>query len=114
MELRTSIEHAISGTLAADLTTDTATEVIAAQGANNRVNLTTIVITNSHATVGTVVQILDGTTVKARIYAAPVGGGAAITLPTPIRGSADTAWKVKCETSGASVQAFLSGFKWAR
>ncbi len=96
---------------ASALITDTSdTAVIAAQGAGVRTYVTTIVVANSDATVGTLVAIKDGTTIKMYVPAAPAYGGAIITLPKPLRGSANTAWNAACLTTSAEVRVSMVGF----
>lgn len=99
----------VSGVNTSDITTTDVTLIIAAQGDNTRVYIGSIVVTNSSAT-GTVVKILDGSTVKARVYA-KAEGGAAFVCEKPLRGTANTAWNAECETTGAAVQVNLFGFK---
>lgn len=95
----------VSGTIAG--TTDN--PVIAAQGAGVRVNLTTIVVCNAHATQGTWVNIKSGATVVFTGYAAPLGGGFSVSFPSALLGSLNAAWNVACEST-ASVRASLVGF----
>ena len=68
-------ENFTSGATAA-ITDTTNTSVIASAGGSLRNYITNIFVTNSHATVGTLVEIRDGaTTVLYRGYAAAAGGG---------------------------------------
>lgn len=90
-------------------TADTA--VIAAAGAGVRNYVNSLTVTNSHATVGTVVELKDGTTVIHRAYAAPAGGGFTVQFPTPLRGTANTAINAACLTTGSNVYVSASGFK---
>ncbi len=100
----------VSGNLASDVTDTTVTSVIAAQGANVKVYLRSIVVSNSSAT-ATRIDILDGSTVKASIHTAASGGGAVVRFDPPLAGTANTAWRVQCGTSGAAVRATFVGFK---
>ncbi|MFK5173567.1 hypothetical protein ACI3QN_13720, partial [Propionibacterium freudenreichii] len=50
-------------------------DVIAAQGAGIKIVVTSVLVTNAHATVGTKVSIRDGTTVRQVGFAAALGGG---------------------------------------
>jgi len=102
----------IKGATAA-ITDTTRTAVIAAQGADTKIYVTHILVTNGHATVGTVVAIEDGTTAIYRGYAAPAGGGFSITLPVPLVGTANTALNASCATTGSSVYVSASGYKGA-
>lgn len=96
------------------LTTTTAATLIASPGLTEKIYITSLLVTNSHATQGTVVQILDTieNTVVWSGYAAPAGGGYAITFPVPLKaGSADYSVEAKCLTAGASVIVSAVGFK---
>lgn len=105
-------ENFVAGKTAA-ITDTTRTQVIAAQGAGVRLYITHVIVTNSHATVGTYVKIEDGSTEIYGGYAAPAGGGFAITLPVPLRLTANAALNVSCGTTGANVYASASGYKGA-
>jgi hypothetical protein len=91
----------------------TAADIIAAQGAGKRIVVTSIVVTNAHATVGTKVEIRDGTTVKLQPYAVAAGGGFALaaTLQSPLFIAADNAAvTARCVTTGADVDVFVAGY----
>ena len=94
-----------------DITGTSNTSVIAAQGASVRIYVTQLLVTNSHATVGTFVDIKDGTTTIYTGYAAAVGGGFSLTLPVPLRLTANTALNAACATAGANVRVSASGYK---
>ena len=102
-------ERLIDGATAA-ITGTSNTSVIASAGAGLRNYITQILVTNSHATVGTVVEIKDGATVIYRGYAREDGGGFSITLPTPLRGSAATAINAANVTTGSNTYVSASGF----
>lgn len=104
----------VGGTLASDVTNTDSTLLVAAAGANVRTYLTQLTVTNNDAAVGTVVKILDGSTTKFRAYAKEAGGGFSITFPTPLRGSANTAWNIQAETTSAQIQAVAVGYKSTR
>jgi hypothetical protein len=90
-----------------------ATAVIAAQGAGVKIYLTSLVVTNSDATVGTLVTIQDGADtpiVLCKGYAAPAGGGFAITFPTPPSTTANKALNAICGTTSAEVYVSAVGF----
>lgn len=89
----------------------TRTEVIAAQAAGVRIYVTHVLVTNSHATVGTSVKIEDGTTTIYEGYAAPAGGGFSCTFPVPLMGTAATALNFSCVTTGSSICVSASGYK---
>ncbi len=102
-------ENFLKGNTAA-ITDTTRTAVIAAQGAGVRIYVTHIIVTNSHASVGTYVKIEDDTTEIYGGYAASAGGGFSITLPTPLRLTANKALNVSCGTTGANVYVSASGY----
>ena len=102
--------HGTSGAI----TGTTATQVIPAQGASQKIYVTSLLVTNSHATVGTLVTIQDdaGTPVVLWAgYAAPVGGGFALTFPTPLPTTANQKLMAICGTTGANVYVSANGFK---
>lgn len=103
-------ETMVSGVTAV-ITGTARTELIAAQASGIRTYLTNILVTNAQATVGTFVAIEDNTTTVYVGYAAPAGGGFSVSLPVPLRGSANTAWNVSCLTAGAIVRVSASGYK---
>ncbi len=103
-------ENSLNGVTAA-ITGTGDTSVIAAQGAGVRIYVTQVVVTNSHATVGTVVEIKDGTTVIQRGYAAPAGGGFALSFPIPLRLTANTALNAANITTASNTYVSASGFK---
>ena len=104
--------HALHVDGKGNFTTATAADIIAAQGAGVKIVAQAIIVVNSHATVGTKVEIRDGTTVKISQYAAPAGGGFVLTAGgAPIVvSSANTALTARCATSGADVDVFISGY----
>lgn len=95
------------------INTDVAADVIAAQGAGYYTYITSVLVINYHATVGTLIRIIDGTTaILYKGYAAPVGGGFTISFPTPIRTSvANTKVQILCGTTGANIVCSFAGFK---
>lgn len=103
-------ENFVNGTTSA-ITDTTSTQAIAAQGAGVRTYITSITITNSHATVGTFVKVLDGSTIAWEGYCAAAGGGFCISLPVPLRGTANTAVNIQPVTTGANVIASVAGYK---
>jgi hypothetical protein len=89
-----------------------ATDVIAAPGAGLFTYVTQILVTNSHATVGTLVTIQteDGTGLYAG-YAAPAGGGFSVTFTVPIKMPvANKKLQAICGTTGANVYVSASGY----
>ncbi len=81
-------EDTVSG-VASD-TSGASTEVIAAQVASVRTYLTWVHIINTSAT-ATYVELKDGTTVMDRLYVKATDS-AYVTYPTPLKGTAATAW----------------------
>jgi hypothetical protein len=89
-----------------------ATDVIAAPGVGLFTYVTQILVTNSHATVGTLVTIQteDGTGLYAG-YAAPTGGGFSVTFTVPIKMPvANKKLQAICGTTGANVYVSASGY----
>lgn len=97
------------------LTDNNATQVIAAQAAGVRSYMTTLVVTNSHATVGTTVTIQDDAGSPKVLfgpqYAAPNGGGFAITFPVPPCTGAAQKLQAVAGTTGSNVYVSVVGFK---
>lgn len=108
-------ENFVSGTTAS-MTGTTSTSLLAAPAAGLRNYVTSIVASNSHATVGSNVLIQDGSggTTLLVIPAAAVYGGAIINLPVPLR-QPTTATALFCqnETTGAAIKVSAVGYKGA-
>lgn len=103
--------HALRVNGKGNYTNTTAADVIAAQGAGIKTVITSIVVSNAHATVGTKVEIRDGTTVKFQHFAAAAGGGWAVADPGGLLVStANTAVTARCVTTGADVDVSLTGY----
>lgn len=93
----------------ATMTNTSDTAVLAAQGAGIRSYLTSVIIANETAA-NLIVAIKDGTTVKQRVPV-PANGGVVVSLPVPLRGSANTAWNLACLSSpGGNVYGSVVGF----
>lgn len=105
-------ENFLSGVTSA-ITGTSDTSVIGAQGAGVRIYVTQILVTNSHATVGTVVNIKDNTTTIYTGYAAALGGGFSITFPVPLRLAANVALQAANATTGSNTYVSASGYKGA-
>jgi hypothetical protein len=104
----------VSGAITTAMTGTTTTSLVAAPGASLRNYITTLIVSNSHATVGTDVVIQDGSggTTLLTIPAAAVYGGAVINLPVPLRQpTANTALYCANVTTGASTKVSAVGFK---
>lgn len=96
-----------------NFTNSTGADVIAAAGAGVRIAVTSIVVTNAHATVSTKVSIRDGTTAKITNYALAAGGGFALSAggrPLFIT-TANTAVTAICATTGSDVDVSIGGYK---
>lgn len=110
----TNPENIVSGAITSAMTGTTSTSLVAAPAAGLRNYITTIICSNSHATVGTDIIIQDGSggTTLLTIPAAAVYGGAVITLPVPLR-QPTTATALYCAnvTTGASTKVSAVGFK---
>lgn len=109
-------ENFVSGAITTAMTGTTSTSLVAAPGAGLRNYITTIIVSNAHATVGTDIAIQDGSggTTLLTIPAAAVYGGAAITLPVPLRQpTANTALFCANVTTGASTKCSAVGYKGA-
>ena len=87
------------------------TSVIASGGAGIRNYVTAMTVTNSHASIGTVVELKDGSTVIHRGYAAPNGGGYSVNFPVPLRDTAATAINAANITTGSNTYVSASGFR---
>ncbi len=88
-------------------TADTA--VLAAAGASIRNYVTGIHVVNTHATVGTEVQIKDGATVIDRFYV-PALSERTREYPVPLKGTANTAINAANVTTGSNVYVQAVGF----
>ena len=107
-------ENFVSGAITSAMTGTTSTSLLAAPAGSLRNYITTIIVSNSHATVGTDIIIQDGNggTTLMTIPAASVYGGAVITLPTPLRQpTATTALYCANVTTGASTKVSVVGYK---
>jgi len=109
-------ENFVSGAITSAMTGTTSTSLVAAPGAGLRNYITTIIVSNAHATVGTDVAIQDGNagTTLLTIPAAAVYGGAVINLPVPLRQpTTNTALYCANVTTGASTKVSAVGYKGA-
>lgn len=109
-------ENFVSGAITTAMTGTTTTSLVAAPGAGLRNYITTIIVSNAHASVGTDIVIQDGSggTTLLTIPAASVYGGAVINLPVPLRQpTANTAIYCANVTTGASTKVSAVGYKGA-
>lgn len=108
-------ENQLSGLITTAMTSTTSTAVtgMGAQGGSLRNYITTVIISNSHATVGTDVVLQDGNggATLATFPAAAAYGGVAMNLPVPIKTTANTALYAANITTGASVKVSCYGYK---
>lgn len=96
--------------LTAAITGTSDTAVIAAPGAGLRLNITSVLVTNSHATVGTVVELKSGSTARARGYAGPLGLGFMLIFRTPLKIAVNTAFNAANITTGSNTYVSASGY----
>lgn len=96
--------------------TDTAiTDLLVAPGDGTRLYITSVLVTNAHATQGTLVTIRDdtsgGTNILCEGYAAAAGGGFALVLTHPIETNENKTVQVYCGTTGATVYVSVRGYR---
>ncbi len=101
------LPDAVSGN--ASNTDGSSTQVIAAQAAGVRTYVTTAILTNTSSS-NIYVELKDGTTVMATIPV-PATGGAVVTFPVPLRGTAATAWNYDPSAATTTTYCTLVGFK---
>lgn len=104
-------ENFLSGVTSA-ITGTSDTAVIAAQGAGVRIYVTHINVLNTSAT-ATLVNIKNGASTIYTVNAPATSGQVSLTLPVPLRLSANTALNVACATTSANVIVSASGYKGA-
>ena len=80
------------------ITTDSLTEVIAAQGARSFINVHSMSMSNSSAT-ATTVDIYDGATVEVPGFSVPAGLAHTVNLSKPWRLSENSALSIKAGTA---------------
>lgn len=109
-----STANIVSGVISTAMTGTTSTSLVAAPGSSLRNYITTLTISNSHATVGTDIVIQDGsggTTIWV-VPAAAAYGGAVIIFDPPLRQpTANTALFAANVTTGSSTKVSANGFK---
>ena len=101
--------NVISG-VGSSIQNTTAVSVLTAPGAGLRNYITSILITNASSTIGSVVHITSSGDIKWRGWAA-AQGGAAPTMPTPLRMGTNEPTFVTLVTSGPNIDVTLVGFK---
>lgn len=105
-------ENFVSGSTSA-MTATTSTSVIASAGGSLRNYVTACTFSNSHATVGTMILLQDGSG-GATLWQAPaaaVFGGAHVIFPTPLKTTAATALFTVNVTTGANTFVSCTGYK---
>jgi len=108
-------ENSTNGNITTAMTGTTSTAVtgMGAPGAGLRNYIVSAVISNTHATIGTMINLQDGTggTVIHQFPAGPAFGGTAIVFPKPIRqATANTGIFAVNVTTGASTFVSLTGY----
>ena len=95
-----------------NLVNDTAANIINAPGAGRKVAVQSILVINSHATVGTKVEIRRATTVKLIGFAAANGGGFSYSAGgSPLfYGGDNEAITGRCTVTGSNVDIFVTGY----
>ena len=108
MKRNFSADNLIAGCNSTAMTDTTPTTIIAAQGANARVYIGTIVISNKSTGLETEVTIsgLDDGPITVNAYP---GSGFTVPLLFPLRGNANTAIVATCLSNGASVRVIIAG-----
>lgn len=107
--------YASSGSLISGVTgtiEDTSASQVIASQTGAPIYITTLMVTNSHASVGTFVNLTNGNggAILWTGYAAPKAGWS-VNFNIPIKTSSDTALYCACETTGASVRVCAAGYK---
>lgn len=111
-----SSSNIVSGVISTAMTATTSTSLVAAPGASLRNYITTVIVSNGHATVGTDVLLQDGSggTTLAVVPAAALYGGGVISFNPPLRQpTTNTALYAANVTTGASTKVSAFGFKGA-
>ena len=108
-----TIPELFTSAVTTDITNTASTQVLAAGAAGVRNYITSLLVQNSAAAVSTWVNITDGSGGASlyTVYAYQAGGGAAITLPVPLRTTANTALHAACVTTGAYVIVSAAGYR---
>lgn len=103
------LQNAVNG-VTSHITDTSAYSCIGAQGAGIKIYLTHIMVSNTSGSTSTWVNLKDGTTTKYNIYAA-AGTNTPVALPYPMPLTANTAFNVAAETTGAGLRVSASGYK---
>jgi len=89
-------------TAKATITTDSLTELVAAQGSRSFINIHALLMSNESAT-ATFVDVYDGATIILPRMAVPAGLGNNVRLDKPIRLAENTALSVKASVAVTSL-----------
>ena len=100
----------VSGKTAA-MTAQTSTTVIAAPGAGISLYITTLVFTNSHASVDTEIIVYDDTAELLRVFTEAGTNSFSINFPTPLKLTINNPLKVANVTTGSNTYVAAVGFK---
>lgn len=84
--------------------------ILSSGGTNINTYVTHLLCTNSHATVGTVINIKNGPTTWYTAYAVAAGGGFSATFLTPLRGAGNSQWSATNATTGSNTYCNLVGY----
>lgn len=105
--------HDLQSNGTANFTTAAAADIIAAAGVGVRIAVTSVLVTNAHATVSTKVTIRDGTTAKIVGYAVAAGGGFCLQAGgrALFISTANTAVTAICGTTGSDIDVSISGYR---
>ena len=103
----TTLGDVVSGN--ASNTDGASTEVLAAAAAGIKHYLTTIILTNMHASSTIYVELKDGLTTKLTLPCPP--GGSVFNLPVPLPGTAATAWNFDPSAATTTIYCSVIGFK---
>jgi len=102
-------EKLFNNHISSAITDTTATAIKSAGGAGIRFLVTTWTVLNTHGTVGTVVQLLDDSTLLWQTYVAALSDKT-FSFLNPLRGTANKALNVKPLTTGSSILSSVAGF----
>jgi hypothetical protein len=105
-------ENFVSGATAV-MSATTAVQLLPAPAAGLRNYITQITVSNAHATIGTEVEIRDGTTLMYTIPAAALYGGAVLTFPTPLRQPTTATVVNAAALTASTIKVSASGYKGA-
>lgn len=97
-----------------NITDTNAHDVVPAGGLGIKNYINQILVTNEHASVGTLVDIIEETTgtILYTGFAAAGGGGFSVSFPTPlVQDTTNKKIQAQCTTTGSNVTVSISGYK---